>query len=76
MIQRSREVLDELQRGFKRESRSEQLARKKTKDDAQLTLFREVGDELLDDLRAIDPDRITPIEALQRLKNWKDRLRP
>jgi len=74
VIQRSREVLDELQRGFKRESRSEQLARKKTKDDAQLTLFHEVGDELLDDLRAIDPDRITPIEALQKLKELKDRL--
>lgn len=74
VIQRSREVLDELQRGFERESRTPQLTRKKTRDDAQLTLFREPGDELLDELRSMDPDRITPMEALQRFVEWKKRF--
>ena len=54
--------------------RTEQLTRKKTKDDAQLTLFREPGDELLDELRTVDPDQTTPLDALQQLKAWKDRF--
>jgi len=71
VIQRSREVLDELQRAFAKESHSPQLSRKKTRDDAQLPLFREPGEELLEALRSIDPDRMTPIEALSRLQEWK-----
>ena len=74
VIQRSREVLDELQRAFAKESHSPQLSRKKTRDDAQLPLFRDPAEELLDLLRSIDPDRITPIEALQRLQEWKARF--
>ena len=74
VIQRSREVLDELQRGFAKESHSPQLARKKTRDDAQLPLFRDPGEELLEGLRSVDPDRITPIEALQKLQEWKARF--
>ena len=41
VIARSREVLEELQRSFARESRSPQLARKKTRNDGQLPLFRD-----------------------------------
>ena len=74
VIGRSREVLDELQRSFERESRTPQLARKKTKDDAQLTLFKEPGEEMLDELGELDPPTMTPLEALQRLADWKDRF--
>lgn len=74
VIQRSGEVLDELQRAFAKESHSPQLARKKTRSAAQLTLFREPGEELLEALRAIDPDHITPLEALRRLQEWKARF--
>ena len=73
VIQRSREVLEELQKGFAKESRTPQMAREKTRDDRQWPLFREPGDELIEALRALDPDRITPLEALQRLKEWKER---
>jgi DNA mismatch repair protein MutS len=72
VIRRAREVMDELQRGFERESRSPQLARKKTKDDPQLALFRDPGEELLEALRAIDVNATTPLEALERVKSWKD----
>ncbi len=75
VIERSREVLDELQRGFERESRGAQLSRKKTKDDAQLSLFRQPGDELLDALRDLDIDKLTPLEALRKLAALKERLR-
>jgi DNA mismatch repair protein MutS len=74
VIERSREVLDELQRGFEREAATPQLSRKKTKDETQLTLFREPSDELIDELRAISPDEMTPLEALQRLAEWKKRF--
>jgi DNA mismatch repair protein MutS len=74
VIQRSREVLDELQRGFAKESHSPQLARKKTRSDTQLTLFREPAEELLELLRSMDPDRLTPLEGLQRLQEWKARF--
>jgi DNA mismatch repair protein MutS len=74
VIHRSREVLEELQRGFERESRTPQLSKKKTKDDGQLTLFREPGDEILDELSGITPEEMTPLEALRRLQEWKDRF--
>ncbi len=73
VIRRSREVLEELQRGFERESRTPQFAKEKTKDDAQLKLFRDPGDEIRDELRLLDPDKITPLEALQIIQAWKDR---
>ncbi|UCE59114.1 MAG: DNA mismatch repair protein MutS [Phycisphaerales bacterium] len=73
VIQRSREILDELQRGFERESRTPQLTRKKTKDDKQMMLFRDPGEEMLEELSNIDPDRMTPLEALEHIKKWKDR---
>ncbi len=74
VVQRSREVLEELQRGFAKESHSPQLARKKTRDDGQLPLFRDSSDELLDALRGMDPSRVTPLEALQKLTEWKQRF--
>ncbi len=74
IINRSREVLDELQRGLERESRSPQFARRKTRDEGQLTLFRDPAEELLELLRSIDPERMTPIQALDVLKKMKDRF--
>jgi DNA mismatch repair protein MutS len=74
VVTRSREILEELQRGFSRESRTPQLARKKTRDDAQLMLFKDPGEEILESLRDIEPDDLTPLEALQRLKEWKERF--
>ena len=66
--------LDELQRGFERESRTPQLTKNKTKDDAQLALFREPGEELLQELRDVDPNATTPLDALQQLTEWKKRF--
>jgi len=78
VIERSREVMDELQRGFERESRTPQLLKSRTKTDDQMLLFRDPAEELLDALRAalrtVDPDQTTPISALQMLKEWKDRF--
>lgn len=72
VVVRAREVLDELQRGFSRESHTPQLARNQTRRTDQLMLFRDRGDELLDMLRETDPDRMMPLDALQIIKRWKD----
>jgi len=74
VIQRSREILDELQRGFERESRTPRLARKRTKDKTQLLLFQDPCDEVVGELRSLEADRLTPAEALQCIKTWKKRL--
>ncbi len=74
VIVRSLEVLDELQRGFEREAKSPQLSRKKTKNDGQLALFRDQGEQMLELLRSTDPNQLTPLQALQLLQTWKDQL--
>ncbi len=74
VIQRSREVLDELQRTFERESRSSSLSRSKTRDDPQLPLFHDPGEELLSLLRSTGVESTTPIEALRTLHEWKSRF--
>jgi hypothetical protein len=39
----------------------------------QLGLFGASEHPLLDELRALDPDAMTPLGALQRLAEWKRR---
>ncbi len=74
VIARSREVLDELQRGFERETRTPQLSGKKTRNDPQMELFTPPGAELLDELRKLDPNETTPLDALNALTEWKRRF--
>jgi DNA mismatch repair protein MutS len=74
VVRRSREILDELQRGFSRESKSPQLARGRTRQDGQLSLFTDPGEELLTALRATDPDKTSPLDALRKLQEWKERF--
>ncbi len=73
VVRRSREILDELQRGFSRESRSPQLARGRTRDDGQLPLFTDPAEELIAALRSVDPDATPPLEALKLLQAWKEK---
>ncbi|NLE37274.1 MAG: hypothetical protein GX621_04540, partial [Pirellulaceae bacterium] len=49
-------------------------AAKPKRAEVQMTLFGPAEHPLLDELRALDLDRVTPIEALQRIAEWKERL--
>jgi DNA mismatch repair protein MutS len=40
----------------------------------QLTLFGSADHPLLDTIRQLDVDALTPLEALNRLKQWQDEL--
>ncbi|MHC4066180.1 MAG: DNA mismatch repair protein MutS [Planctomycetota bacterium] len=75
VVGRSSEVLEELERGFSRETRTPQLSRKRTKKDAQLLLFADPAEAVAKALEAADVDAMTPLEALARLKELQDRLK-
>jgi DNA mismatch repair protein MutS len=44
------------------------------KADRQLPLFAAAEDPLLEEIRQLDPDRITPLDALARIKRWQEKL--
>jgi len=66
VVARAREVLARLERG------RQALGEPRTPD-PQLRLFEPVGGELLEELAALDPDRLTPLESLELIAKWKER---
>jgi hypothetical protein len=40
----------------------------------QLSLFSGERDAVLEEIRSLDPMNLTPLDALQRLCDWKTRL--
>ncbi len=68
VVARAREVLAQLEAG--------RFARRGAGDPEptpQLTLFEPVGHELVEELGELDPESMTPIEALALLASWKAR---
>jgi len=74
VIDRSRMILGELHQGFARESRTTQLADLCTRDDRQLLLFADPAEEVIRELRALDPDQLTPLAALNILQQLRNKL--
>jgi DNA mismatch repair protein MutS len=66
VVQRARELLRDLERRPRRSARAEPSAR---------GLFDPPRDPLLDELAALDPDALTPLQALNRLYDLRDRAR-
>ncbi|MGV8078943.1 MAG: DNA mismatch repair protein MutS [Syntrophales bacterium] len=78
VIQRAREILHNIENGEFDEGGMPRLARGKRvsrKESNQLSLFEGVRDDLLEEIRAADPLNMTPLEALQRIQEWKERLK-
>jgi len=68
VLDRARVILEELEAGefVEREARPEASA--------QLGLFAMAeGERLLEELRGVEPDRMTPLEALAKLAEWRRR---
>ena len=76
VVARSQEILQDLQRSFDRESHAGSLANRRTRRDEQLPLFADPAEQLYEQLAQLDPDNLTPLQALQCLKAWKDQFRP
>jgi DNA mismatch repair protein MutS len=48
--------------------------KKRPHGDLQLTLFGPAHHPLLDEIKAVDPDRLSPLDALLLVKAWRERL--
>jgi DNA mismatch repair protein MutS len=76
LLERAREVLAELESertAEHLERRAGARDRKPATDPSQLPLFAPAGHPLASELRALDLERLTPLEALNRIADWKRR---
>jgi DNA mismatch repair protein MutS len=77
VILRAREILKNLEKGELDEAGMPRIARGKkapAKGTAQLSLFVDDKDAIIAELRDLDVTKTTPLEALQRINAWKNKL--
>ena len=74
ILQRSREILKELESTFTKEAAGEHLAKNKTKEPDNDTLFVQKNKTVLDRLSSIDVNNLTPIEAINLLEQIKNEI--
>ena len=75
VIERAKDILNALEEGCITEEKLPQPEgrRKEPPPIQQLTLFRETPDPVIEELRTMDIDSMTPLEALNRLKELKEK---
>jgi DNA mismatch repair protein MutS len=79
VILRAKEILRNMEKGEFDEAGVPKIARGRKgvrRDDGQMSLFADPGETVLGEIRRLDPERLTPLEALERLCDWKERLGP
>ncbi|MHC4296003.1 MAG: DNA mismatch repair protein MutS [Planctomycetota bacterium] len=74
ILERSKEILEELESTFQKEATGEHLSRHKTKEADKDSLFVEKHKSVLDKLASTDVNNLTPIEAINLLNQIKDEL--
>jgi len=77
VIVRAREILNNLEKGEFDEVGMPKIARGRKsarKDTAQLSLFMNDEDVVIHELKALDIMNMTPLDALQKISVWKDKL--
>lgn len=77
VIERAKQILSELEEDHLNGDGSPKLARRTAKNRGaqyQLTLFGPVEHPLLDKIRELDVNQLTPIEALSTLQAWQEEL--
>lgn len=74
ILNRSREILEELQNTFSKEAAGEKLSCNKTKRTDTDLLFVEKNKTILNKLASIDVDNLTPIEAINLLNQIKKEI--
>ena len=74
ILERSKEILEELEATFQKEAASEHLARHKTKETDRDTLFVQKHKSVLDKLASTDINNLTPIEAINLLNEIKEEI--
>ena len=74
VIVRSREVLAELERSFERETKRPELSRRSTKKSEQMMLFADPAEKVVEELKKIDVEQLTPLEAMAKLADLQEKL--
>jgi DNA mismatch repair protein MutS len=75
VLTRSREVLAQLEQGFAAQSHQSRASKPTESEAQQLWLFGDPRAELLDKIKQIDTDTITPLQALELLKDLSEQSR-
>jgi DNA mismatch repair protein MutS len=74
ILERAKEILQELESTFQKEATGEHLSRHKTKEADKDSLFVEKHKSVLEKLSSIDVNNLTPIEAINLLNQIKDEM--
>ncbi|MBN2268963.1 MAG: DNA mismatch repair protein MutS [Sedimentisphaerales bacterium] len=74
ILDRSKEILEELEATFQKEAASEHLARHKTKEPDRDVLFVQKHKTVLEKLASTDINNLTPIEAINLLSQVRDEI--
>jgi len=74
ILERAKEILQELESTFQKEATGEHLSRHKTKEADKDSLFVEKHKTVLDKLSSLDVNNLTPIEAINLLNQIKDEM--
>jgi DNA mismatch repair protein MutS len=74
ILERSKEILEELESTFQREATGEHLAKHKTKEPDADSLFVEKHKSVLDKLASTDVNNLTPMEAINLLNQIKEEI--
>ncbi|MBA7699981.1 DNA mismatch repair protein MutS [subsurface metagenome] len=74
ILERSKEILEELESTFQKEAASEHLSKHKTKQPDKDLLFIQKHKSVLEKLGATDVNNLTPIEAINLLNKIKNEI--
>jgi DNA mismatch repair protein MutS len=74
ILERSKEILEELESTFQKEATGEHLARHKTKEPDKELLFVEKHKGVLEKLASTDVNNLTPIDAINLLNRIKRQI--
>ncbi len=74
ILERSKEILEELESTFAKEATGERLARHKTKEPDKDSLFVQKHKSVLEKLSSTDINNLTPIEAINLLNQIKEQM--
>ena len=74
ILERSKEILEELESTFQKEATGEHLSKHKTKESDSELLFVERHKSILDKLSTMDIDNLTPIEAINLLNKIRNEI--
>ncbi|MDT8303030.1 MAG: DNA mismatch repair protein MutS [Sedimentisphaerales bacterium] len=74
ILERSKEILEELESTFQKEATGEHLSKHKTKEPDKELLFVERHKSILDKLSTMDIENLTPLEAINLLNQIKNEI--